>query len=141
MNILPHNECIIKKEGDSVYNSIYPVNIKPYSGPKKNSVSSDKDRNAPSGGNGGYSGQNQKEGKKNPDNFYRTKTFTSNADNFQRTSPPSQSPSPVPSKIQDDINISQVLIDFRNTVNAIDVPAELNDELNGYFSLIETQAK
>ena len=39
------------------------------------------------------------------------------------------------------INIAQILKDFRNTAAAIGTPEDLNEEVNGYLSLIETQVK
>lgn len=37
------------------------------------------------------------------------------------------------------INIAQIIKDFKNTAVAIGTPAELNDEVNGYLSLIQAQ--
>ncbi len=37
------------------------------------------------------------------------------------------------------INIAQILKDFKNTAAAIGTPAELNEEVNGYLSLIQAQ--
>ncbi len=42
-------------------------------------------------------------------------------------------------KISPNINIAQVLKDFKNTAAAIGTPADLNEEVNGYLSLIEKQ--
>lgn len=39
------------------------------------------------------------------------------------------------------INIAQVLKDFKNTAVAIGTPAELNEEVSGYLSLIESQVQ
>lgn len=39
------------------------------------------------------------------------------------------------------INIAQILKDFKNTAIAIGTPAELSQEVNAYISLIETQVK
>ncbi len=39
------------------------------------------------------------------------------------------------------INIDQVIKDFRNTANAIGVPEELKSEVNGYLSLVESQSR
>ena len=131
-------------EGEHVYNSIYPINIKPYSGPRKGSIPQDKDDDARSGGNGGYSGQggNNQQYPRDIKNFYRTRTFsTPVVDNFQRTTPTLQEQPIANQGLQDEINISQVLVDFKNTVNAIGVPEELDEELNGYFTLIQKQAQ
>lgn len=37
------------------------------------------------------------------------------------------------------INIAQIIKDFKNTAVAIGTPAELNEEVNGYLSLIQSQ--
>lgn len=42
---------------------------------------------------------------------------------------------------QTDINIAQILKDFKNTAIAIGTPQELFDEVNGYIGLIEAQVK
>ncbi len=39
------------------------------------------------------------------------------------------------------INIAQILKDFKNTAVAIGTPSDLNEEVEGYLSLIETQVK
>lgn len=39
------------------------------------------------------------------------------------------------------INIAQILKDFKNTAVAIGTPAELNEEVEGYLSLIDTQVR
>lgn len=39
------------------------------------------------------------------------------------------------------INIAQILKDFKNTASAIGTPPELNEEVEGYLSLIESQVK
>lgn len=68
------------------------------------------------------------------------------------TNPRSQAPqqneiaqaavSPKPQQLRSsNINIAQILKDFKNTAVAIGTPSDLNEEVEGYLSLIETQVK
>ena len=43
--------------------------------------------------------------------------------------------------VKTDINIAQILKDFKNTAIAIGTPQDLLDEVNGYLALVETQVK
>lgn len=38
------------------------------------------------------------------------------------------------------ISINQIIVDFKNTLNAIGVPKEIEKEVNGYLALVEIQA-
>ncbi|MBP3820498.1 hypothetical protein J6G99_02510 [bacterium] len=44
-----------------------------------------------------------------------------------------------PANLNNEINIAQILKDFKNTAIAIGTPEELSEEVNGYISLIEKQ--
>ncbi len=131
-----------------MYNSIYPVNIKPYSGPRKGSINPDAEGNSSQQNN-----QNNQENKQNNRraSFLRTVPEDKPTQTDSYTKAPTQAPppytpaAPAPATqnetyLKNDVNIAQILIDFRNTALAIGVPEELGEEINGYFNLVEKQA-
>ena len=63
-----------------------------------------------------------------------------NQQNVQTTSAPVQNNNAQTSTIND-INIAQIIKDFKNTAIAIGTPEDLSQEVNSYISLIETQVK
>ena len=130
-----------------MYNSIYPVNIRPYSGPKNDRI--DKDNDNKDGQHKQESNKGRQQQKRAPQNFYTpfVGDTSEGVDNFQRTTTQETYSSnsysqPIPSatSFQTGVNIAQILIDFKNTVEAIGTPDEIADEINGYFNLIERQA-
>ena len=96
-----------------MYNSIYPVNIN-------------------------YTKRNQYQ--KNSDNYSDAqKNVDGNSQNNQNTFPNGAKVAIDYTKGQ--INISQVLTDFRSTILAINAPDDIKDEVNIYLSLVEKESK
>ena len=100
-----------KAWGLILYNSIYPININYHNQYRKNA-----DSNSPA---------------KN--------TLDEESSNNQNTFPNGTKVSIDYTKGQ--INISQVLTDFRNTIIAINAPQEVSEEVNLYLSLVEKESK
>lgn len=61
--------------------------------------------------------------------------------NLQPTTPAPAVNAAAQNKIDSQINIAQIIKDFKNTALAIGTPDDLNEEVNDYISLIEKQVK
>lgn len=75
--------------------------------------------------------------RKNP---YQTTGTNSNAKNnneYSEKSPGKNSYIPASNKI----NISQILMDFKNTIAAINAPEDVRDEVNVYLNLVDKESK
>ena len=60
---------------------------------------------------------------------------------LEKTQPQSIQSSLEKKRLDSQINIAQILKDFKNTAIAIGTPQDLMDEVNGYVSLIDSQVK
>ena len=98
-----------------MYNSIYPININ-YSNHAQHKKNDDKNQNVANGADRDFS-----------------------SDNSQNTFPNGTKVAIDYTKGQ--INISQVLTDFRSTIVAINAPEEVKEEVNLYLGLVEKETK
>ena len=53
----------------------------------------------------------------------------------------SQAPRPAAPKRSNNVNIAQILKDFRNTIKAIATPAEIEEKVNEYLKIVEEQVR
>lgn len=109
-----------------MYNSIYPTYVKSYLGVNNRQITrkQDDEKSSKSSQNAENSLQQER---KNPQSLQENSYFPNGAkvaiDYTKRQ-----------------INITQVLTDFRNTANAIGAPDDIKAEVNSYLGLIENQA-
>ena len=113
-----------------MYNSIYPINIKPYVPPQnKNAVTN----NAEEESAGSHL---QRENRA----LQQSDRKTQNRDTFQRQQYPNGQQTTIDySKSQ--VNIAQIITDFKNTSLAIGTPDDISERVNQYLSFAEMQSK
>lgn len=101
-----------------MYNGIYPVRINPYTPPvkKKNTEELTSDSQQPQQPKANEEKQNQGNNSNG--------SFSSNID-YTSTK----------------VNISQILVDFRNTLTAIGAPSDVEKEVKGYLDLVNVQSQ
>ena len=101
---------------NTYYNSMYPVNIKPYN-PQRNKK--------PVGA------VNDDPQSKNGSNQSTDNEGTGSSKSYELKS----------SVNSGNVNISQITNDFRNTLTAIGAPKEIEEEVSGYLSLVDIQSQ
>lgn len=113
-----------------MYNSIYPINIKPYVPPQnKNAVTN----NAEEESAGSHL---QRENRA----LQQSERKAQNRDTFQRQQYPNGQQTTIDySKSQ--VNIAQIITDFKNTSLAIGTPDDVAERVNQYLSFAEMQSK
>ena len=113
-----------------MYNSIYPINIKPYVPPQnKNAVTNNTDEES-------AGSHLQKENRA----LQQSDRKTQNRDTFQRQQYPNGQQTTIDySKSQ--VNIAQIITDFKNTSLAIGTPEDISAKVNQYLSFAELQSK
>jgi len=100
-----------------VYNGIYPVRINPYTPPVK-----------------------QKQNEENTPEAKQSQTSEKDKDSFQGQSGYGYGRQSVIDYTSTTVNISQILIDFQNTLNAIGAPKEVEEEVKTYLELVNRQS-
>lgn len=113
-----------------MYNSIYPINIKPYVPPQnKKAITNNTDEES--------AGSNlQRENRALQQSEHKTQS----RDTFQRQQYPNGQQATIDySKSQ--VNIAQIITDFKNTSLAIGTPDDIADRVNQYLSFAEVQSK
>ena len=113
-----------------MYNSIYPINIKPYVPPQnKNAVTNNTDEES-------AGSHLQRENRA----LQQSDKKTQNRDTFQRQQYPNGQHTTIDySKSQ--VNIAQIITDFKNTSLAIGTPDDIAERVNQYLSFAEMQSK
>lgn len=126
-----------------MYNSIYPAYQRNYQGINYRQINRKKDeeKNSQSSQN---AENNLQEQKKQPQNINLQNQFQTQIQT--QINPQMQQSFPNGEKVAIDytkrqINIEQVLSDFRSTTNAIGAPDDIKLEVSSYLSLIESQAQ
>ncbi len=125
-----------------MYNSIYPINIKPYSGPKnKQSVTSQsEDESSGEKKRRNYFQRNNQQQEQNQEH-QKQQEYPSDTYVKSEITPKSEQKDYSDHTYSNNVNIAQIIMDFKNTATAIGTPQELFDEVNTYFELIEKQSK
>lgn len=110
-----------------MYNSIYPVNIKPYVPPQnKKQV----------GASGEETSQNAALHRENRDIYQSSKE---NKDTYKRQEYPNGQKSQIDYS-KNKVNIAQIITDFRATEKAIGTPDEVLEKVESYLSLAEKES-
>jgi len=119
-----------------LYNSIYPLQIKPYIPPQtKKTVKQEEDNNSSS-----HSSDFNKDRRAKA---YETDTFTPTNPDGKRTLTRQEFPDGTKSAIdysKSQVNIAQILTDFKNTALAIGSPQNILQEVEQYLSLAESES-
>lgn len=113
-----------------MYNSIYPINIKPYVPPQNKKAITNNAEEESAGSN------LQKENRA----LQQSEQRTQNRDTFQRQQFPNGQQTTIDySKTQ--VNIAQIITDFKNTSIAIGTPDDISERVNQYLLFAEMQSK
>ena len=116
-----------------MYNSIYPVQIKPYVPPQTKKQVDGNDENEASQSSDVY--QNRRSGSTDP--------YGATDPNGRSSYPRHEYPNGQKSTIdysKSKVNIAQIITDFKSTANAIGAPPNIIQEVDQYLALAETQS-
>jgi len=119
-----------------MYNGVYPAYIKPYIPAKQNVQRKQEEQQ---GQQGASANQEDLQNKSNAQNTYRTSSYQLPGYNgFRAQIQQSKQPQKAPNA--QNINVSQIITDFRSTANAVGAPKEITDEVFAYLDLIQAQS-
>ena len=114
-----------------MYNSIYPIQIKPYIPPQTKKPVGNKEEDQQSSHSSKHS------------RAYETDTFTPTNPDGRKASKRQEFPDGTKSAIdysKSQVNIAQILTDFKNTALAIGSPQNILDEVEQYLALAESES-
>ena len=107
-----------------MYNTIYPAYIRPYQGLQQKQITRKQDDEK--------SSQSSKQTENNPEQERKQSNTHAYFPNGEKVAI---------DYTRRQIDIEQVLKDFKNTTNAIGAPDEIKDEVNSYLSLVDSQSQ
>jgi hypothetical protein len=132
-----------------MYNGVYPAYIKPYTQvkPKQVQRKSDEEKTSQQNSSNQDNLQNRNNGQKTVTSNYSLPGYRKYQAQIQRRNYQNNNSSQQSSNINksnpnaQNINVSQIINDFRSTSNAVGAPDDISKEVNTYLDLIQTQAE
>ncbi|MCR5261226.1 MAG: hypothetical protein K6C94_05255 [Candidatus Gastranaerophilales bacterium] len=120
-----------------MYNGVYPAYIKPYVTPRQNVQR--KEEQQQQGQQGSTANQEDLQNRGNAQT-YRTTSYQLPGYNGFRAQIQQSKPQQKKAANAQNINISQIITDFRSTANAVGAPQDITNEVFAYLDLIQTQS-
>ena len=122
-----------------MYNSIYPIQIKPYVPPQTKGKVQNKEEEQESSQSSSNLDKDRYERSRDTENYSATDSNAKKAPAYGRQQFPNGQQSTIDYS-KSKVNIAQILTDFKNTAIAIGSPPNIIQEVEQYLSLAETQS-